>query len=587
MDDLPQREDEVVDDLAQALTRLTRGGRDLLLSRQLEVALEVVGDERHLAALDTTVEQQQAARQMGGQAQAAREELAALRQKWEAALAWIRERERQLADTRHELEQKEGVAAQQARQIASREGDLAAAQERVRQLEQQLDTTASEVAEKDRRLECRSAEAERLQAELDNLQQKLQSTQEQLEAAQERIRGFEAAAKRTGGGTDQRAEERPEAFARGSWAQTPGILHELPTRQIVAPPAGLWKDAAEALFPRRGAMRSVTAGGPGVVAVGQDDGSGLAAVWNSTDAIFWDRIRGQCESLGGGSRHIMYSVTCGGPGLVAVGADAGQGRPAAWTSVDGRDWSRSAVADLDVAGKGIRQMRSVAAGGPGLVAVGYDQTRRAAAVWTSTTGETWERLAHDEAVFGGDGQQLMSEVICGGPGLVAVGRARASRQTGLIWVSDDGLTWRRLDGHGSRASYEFLRAMRKREVRSVTRFGTSLVAVGRHVDGPAVWTSEDGFTWSRVALPANGGSMSAVTAVGSHLIAVGFRASWPSVWSSQDGLSWSRHELDEKVFRMGAMHSVAATDQGVVAVGERGDLPGAWHFYVGAEFGTT
>ena len=592
MDDLPQREDEVLDDLAQALTRLTRGGRDLLLSRQLEVALEVIGDERHLAALDTTVEQQQAARQIGRQAQAAREELAVLRQKWEAALAWIREREGLLADVRHELEQKEGVAAQQARHIASREGDLAAAQERVRQLERQLDTTASEVAEKDERLQHRSAEAERLRAEFHNLQQRLQSTQEQLEAAQERIRGFEAAAKRTGGSADQRAEGHPEALSRGSSAQASGVEQATRTGSAaVVPaarsPAGLWTRVADSAFPLRGAMRSVTAGGPGVVAVGHDDGSGQAAVWTSTDGLSWDRVRGQTESLGGGSRHIMYSVTRGGPGLAAVGADAGQGRPAAWTSVDGRAWTRSAIADLDVAGKGIREMRSVAAGGPGLVAVGYDQTRRAAAVWTSTTGESWERLAHDEAVFGGDGQQLMSEVICGGPGLVAVGRARASRQTGLIWVSDDGLTWTRLDAHGSRASYEFLRAMRKREVRSVTRFGTSLVAVGRHVDGPAVWLSEDGFTWSRVAIPPKGGSMSAVTAVGSRLVAVGFRASRPSVWSSHDGLSWSRSEGGHSVFDDGAMHSVAAIDQGVVAVGERGDRPAVWRLLNEAEFGRT
>ena len=552
MDDLAQSDGELLDDFAQTLARLTHDGHDPLLSGRLEAVLAVIGDQRHLAALDTTVEQQQAARHIREDAQAVRKELDALRHKWEVVAARI--------------------------------------QERVRHLEQQLDERLSEGQDKDRRLRERSAEAEHLRSELDALRQRLRSTQEQLEEAKARIRRLEAEATRPVGTADRHAEEKVKALLGEGSAQPTAKRADPPASsqamaKTAGSPAGLWTRVAEGAFPLRGAMRSLTAGGPGVVAVGHDDSSGHAAVWVSNDGLTWERIRGQTESLGGGSRVVMYAVTRGGPGLVAVGADADQGRPVAWTSVDGHTWHRAAVDDLDAAGKGICEMRSVVSGGPSLVAVGYDETRRAAAVWTSTTGETWERIAHDESVFGGDGQQLMSEVICGGPGLVAVGRERASRQTGLIWVSNDGRTWTRLDRHGSDVRHDLLRAMRKREVRAVTAFGTSLVAVGRHVDGPAVWISEDGTIWSRVSLPHQAGCMTSVAVVASQLIAVGFRSSRPSVWSSPDGLSWSRSEYDEQVFDEGVMHSVATTEQGVVAVGKRRDHPAVWRFYVGAAFG--
>ena len=83
-------------------------------------------------------------------------------------------------------------------------------------------------------------------------------------------------------------------------------------------------------------------------------------------------------------------------------------------------------------------MWSVTAGGPGLVAVGYDADsdfdQGAAAVWTSTDGLVWQRVAHDETVFGGDGQQAMSSVTAGGPGLVAVGRD-LGREAAVVWTS--------------------------------------------------------------------------------------------------------------------------------------------------------
>jgi len=90
-----------------------------------------------------------------------------------------------------------------------------------------------------------------------------------------------------------------------------------------------------------------------------------------------------------------------------------------WTSPDGITWFRVPHDEAVFGGEGEQAMNSVTAGGPGLVAVGLDGSGGDphVAVWTSSDGITWSRVTHDEAVFGG----VMRSVTLGGPGLVAVG----------------------------------------------------------------------------------------------------------------------------------------------------------------------
>jgi hypothetical protein len=150
-------------------------------------------------------------------------------------------------------------------------------------------------------------------------------------------------------------------------------------------------------------MGSVTAGGPGLVAVGSDGSD--AAVWTSVDGITWSRVPGDEAGFGGTNSQWMVSVTAAGPGLVAVGArggSSGDGVAAVWTSVDGVTWSRipqdEAVfgrQEVRFGSESFQSMNSVTAGGPGLVAVGFDRPVRPdgvfdaavwdAAVWTATT----------------------------------------------------------------------------------------------------------------------------------------------------------------------------------------------------------
>ena len=237
----------------------------------------------------------------------------------------------------------------------------------------------------------------------------------------------------------------------------------------------------EAVFGRAGPprMNSVAEGGLGLVAVGSAgfapeglDGGVLqvAAVRTSPDGLSWSRELDDNAPLRGGE---MFSVTAGGPGVVAVGSV--RGVAAVWTSPDG---STSSRVPHNTAFYGHGEIFSVAVGGPGMVAVGQDNDD--AAVWTSPDGITWSRAPHDEAVFGGHSFQGINSVIAAGPGLVAVGSGDSADDTdAALWASIDGITWSRVPRHEAVFGGEGWQ-----EMTSVAAEDSGLVAVGFDSQGP-------------------------------------------------------------------------------------------------------
>jgi hypothetical protein len=338
---------------------------------------------------------------------------------------------------------------------------------------------------------------------------------------------------------------------------------------VVESPGYRWSRVRDEALTGSGEMFSVTAGGAGLVAVGVDwsgEESG-AVVWTSVDAMTWSRVSDNEEVFAGVS---LAAVTAGGPGLVAVGGDGphGDGSAAVWTSVDGITWSRVPHDEVVFGGAGEQWMTSVTVGGPGLVAVGWELlgSDADAAVWTSPDGVTWSRVPHDEAVFGGTSYQAIWAVTAGGPGVVAVGGDRSRNfddGDAAVWTSVDGVTWSRVPHDEA--------VFGATEVTGVTPGGPGLVAVGS-----AVLTSADGITWSRVPdidADLGGGEMASVTAGGPGLVAVGAVDTEvddrvdAAVWVSADGITWSLVPYDEAIFGGAGMNGVTVTAEQLVTVG--------------------
>jgi hypothetical protein len=293
-------------------------------------------------------------------------------------------------------------------------------------------------------------------------------------------------------------------------------------------------------------MNSVTTGGPGLVAVGDGErrdncctyGIASAIVWTSPDGIIWSRVPYNETVFDGAS---MNSVTTGGPGLVAVGNEAWeddeQSDVVVWTSTDGITWSR---VPHDNAAFDDASMVSVVAGAFGLVAVGtgwddaavgadWDDGR--AAVWTSPDGITWSRIRSDETVFGENTE--MNSVTMGGPGLVAVGTDWSDGGSAAVWTSPDAITWSRVPHDDA-----VFASPDQYEMDDVIAGGSGLIAVGSESQGEeceqctfwdgtsaaAVWTSPDAITWSRMPnaeLIFGGARMRSVAVGGPGLVAVG------------------------------------------------------------------
>ncbi|MFV1962685.1 MAG: WD40/YVTN/BNR-like repeat-containing protein [Acidimicrobiia bacterium] len=338
--------------------------------------------------------------------------------------------------------------------------------------------------------------------------------------------------------------ETPPANSAQAWSRVPGN---------------------EAVFDQ-GWMSSVTAGGPGLVAVGSA-GDDSAAVWTSVDGLTWSRVPDDSAVFGVEDvEPVLWSVTAGGPGLVAVGS-AEDHVAAVWTSVDGTTWFRVPHDDA-VFPPG--WMTSVTVGGPGLVAVGGLDP--GAAVWTSVDGITWTRVPHDETVFGSG---VMNSVTAGGPGLVAVGEDNGNA---AVWTSVDGVIWSRVPDDESVFGDPsvLFGGPGELSMSSVTAGGPGLVAVGSDNFDAVVWTSVDGVTWSRV--PDDdavlGGdreqSMSSVIVGGPGLVAVGGDNWDAAVWTSVDGLTWSRVPDDEAALGGAVrqvMNSATVGGSGLVTVG--------------------
>jgi hypothetical protein len=299
----------------------------------------------------------------------------------------------------------------------------------------------------------------------------------------------------------------------------------------------------------------------------------------------------------------IEAVAAGGPGFVAVGrgttettsGDLERCEAVVWISEDGRHWDSAPSSDALDTGCAIPLsgpivgMIDVAAGPPGVVAIGYAaRPDLRATIWFSEDGVTWERLPVDlDLSSAGLGEPLdarLNAVTWGSGTFVAVGEDRSdlrpkdvteARPRAAVWTSNDGRTWVRAADSavpGTGAPSETAAARVNAEAFDIGEFiptmedpasagmldviegPEGLLAVGavcrEAVCTTQAWSSADGRTWARADGAEAGvtGWLDSVVWTGSRFVATGARGNRASdgsslvLWST-DGGQWAEGDL--------------------------------------------
>ena len=243
----------------------------------------------------------------------------------------------------------------------------------------------------------------------------------------------------------------------------------------------------------------------------------------------------------------------GGASATASADDPAQGEPPArWASVA---WERL-IHPFPETEIQPRRFGGIVVAGDMLLAFGQADTPgrnefgEMGAVFVSRDGSSWRTLLLEHGVrpaevstprgiaFGPRGAMAWGEVCCQ-PGSTA------------MWHSEDGERWTRLPGDGNAPVGEALGGHS-----SAVKFigiETGWVVVGSRDERPAAWWSEDGSTWESAEVGDAGGGTGLIADVandGGRLVAVGRvdspDGSWDgAVWTSDDGRAWERIAIDD------------------------------------------
>lgn len=203
----------------------------------------------------------------------------------------------------------------------------------------------------------------------------------------------------------------------------------------------------------------------------------------------------------------------------------------------------------------------------GLMAYGRSATV-AGGIWLSTDGQDWTPAEVPDSPSGT--AVFVNGIVRSGDGYVAVGTLGHPLGSGpmgsVIWLSPDGRTWTESEGSAT---------VRNVPLSGLASMGNTIVADGL----AAVWRSDDaGTSWTEVAPPdADGWNFSGVAVLDGQFIAPGFIGSpfgpqEAAVWTSDDGATWTRTDLDGEVAT-----SVAPLPDGrLLMVGEAENAVLAW-----------
>ncbi|MDG4799705.1 hypothetical protein [Micromonospora sp. WMMD980] len=303
------------------------------------------------------------------------------------------------------------------------------------------------------------------------------------------------------------------------------------------------------------------------------------AAWSSVDGTTWTALPVRAQTFYG-RQHVLYAVACRDDGMAALGAKTGgvHGNPrtGSWVWRAGGP-VREVPAAFELFGGPRAVSASRLAAGPGGWLIAGARTD-GAAVWTSPdAGGFVVREGMPELAGDGRGRTAAYDAVAVGPGWLVVGSllpVGGTALTPLAWSSADGRSWRRAalpaDGGGAAE-------------RVVLRDGAA-TTVGPVRDGFAVWRSPAGGSdgWRRVGgFGAAGPGVSSVTglvAAGGRLVAVTGDGADRRLWISGDGgVSWRPVIVPAPVPARGdAALAVAADATGMLMVGDDGKTSHAW-----------
>ena len=330
--------------------------------------------------------------------------------------------------------------------------------------------------------------------------------------------------------------------------------------------------------------------------------------------------QGEPAMSGTTGQRVVNGVTNFGKGFVAVGYEAdsaGHSRAAIWTiAKPSATYTRvpdsaftgdflvypgvgdngrinvsliSAVTSSDnalVGGGDVRQLVPQSDGSLGA-------TPQYPAAYYSQDGQTWQTVV---LPVPGDDEGLVVSVTFQSGRWIAAGSVSSGDGNSsaiahpAVWYSDDGTTWNIASGVTDSVSTNGgIQGVAAAGPRASPKFvavgGFDVVTDAGTERSGAVWTSDDGATWTRVPTNAAFGegdgvdeSMDAVAAVGDSdgFIAVGEESKTSSlfiapktavIWHSKDGVEWTRSNSGAKQFATGDK-SRNSTTLNAVALGD-------------------
>ena len=222
----------------------------------------------------------------------------------------------------------------------------------------------------------------------------------------------------------------------------------------------------------------------------------------------------------------------------AAAAPARGGDPESWSGVEWR-----VIADPFLKGDpeplridGLVDLSGLLIGWGRVAAVGQNQFNDMGAVFVSQDGVRWRSIALDDGVPAGDTSEPYG-VAAGPLGFIIWGGVCCGIEEAATWGSADGISWSRLRGDRPRAGFV-----------DVAASPAGWVGVGADGNQTAIWSSGDGRAWQAIDLAPRDrgkGIVSDVSDFAGRLVAVGTLDDAAdthdgAVWTSNDGRSWSR-----------------------------------------------